>query len=142
MPKTDDFEVIEVPKGQFFSWASKPGQVVTGVVTAYGDEAGTDANGNIVPQISLELLADAVSVNKDGDRTEIEAGSEVTLNTGQANLKKGIKKAQPRPGDKVRMSFVSTEKNANGTTKIFEVAIKRAAPVAAAPAQEESEPPF
>lgn len=134
---SDGFETIEVPKGQYVSWAAKPGQVVIGEVTAYGDADGTDANGNECPQISMDLSADAVTL-RDGERQTIESGEAVTINAGQASLKKALKKAQPKPGDKVKISFVDTAKTAKGTAKVFEVAIKRAAPVGGG----EEDPPF
>ena len=143
------FETIQTPAGAFIGWADQPGQVVTGKVMDYDAARGQNFAGERCPQIVLELVEAAASVNKAGERTDFQAGEMVTITAGQANLRRGVLAADLSRGDVVRISHTSNQKTANGTVKIFEIAVARgAAPVAPAapeqsvqPAQQQAQPP-
>lgn len=122
-----NFETINTPSGAYISWDSKPGQVVTGKVLSYEPTGGTNFAGDPCPQLSLELVDDAYSVNKEGIRTDFQAGDLVVINCGLANLSRGVRAAALDPGDVVRITFDSTERTANGTVKIFAIAVARGA---------------
>lgn len=134
------FETIAVPQGAFVGWHDQPGQVITGKVLSYDASGGQDFHGGRCPQIVLELAEQGTSFNKAGDRTDFNAGEMVTITAGQANLKRGILAAAPEIGDVLRITHSRNERTANGTVKIFEIAIARGAgghtsqPAPAAPA--------
>jgi hypothetical protein len=121
------FETIEVTQGSFFSWGPRPGQKITGRVVDYSPNGGTDFNDEPCPQLVLELTSDAYSITKDGEQTDFARGDFVTLNTGQANLKKLVRSADPAAGDVVEISFAKTERSPRGTVKIFDMKIARGA---------------
>lgn len=139
------WEEIEVPRGSFISWANGPGQVVQGEVVAYSPTKGTDFNDDPCPQVIIDLTAPAESINKAGEVFEYDAGDLVTVNAGLTNLAKALRKADPSPGDLLRIQFTDTEKSTKGVVKIFSVKIARgsgqARQKASAPAAS-SAPPF
>jgi hypothetical protein len=146
-----EWETIEVPRGAYISWGSKPGQHVTGKVLDYSPTDGTDANDKPCPQLSVQLTEEASSINREGERTRIAAGELVVLNASQVGLKRAVKAADPAPGDLIKITLVNLVKVTKGTVKEFDVKIARGAggttkrqPVAT-PAESESfeeEPPF
>lgn len=121
------FETVTVPQGAFIGWHENPGQVVTGKVLSYDAAGGQDFNGGRCPQIVLELVEPASSFSKAGERSDFAAGEMVTITAGQANLKRGILAADPATGDVLRIVYARQERTANGTVKVFELAIARGA---------------
>jgi hypothetical protein len=145
-----DWETIEVPRGAYIGWGTKPGQHVTGRVLGYQIDGGTDFGGNPCPQLELELTEKSASFNKDGERTDFAAGELVQLTCGQVSLKRAVRKADPTPGDLVKIELQNLVKTANGTVKEFGIKIARSAPArtivtahgAAKSATDDDEPPF
>lgn len=144
------WETVEVPRGSYIGWGNRTGQHVTGRVVGYDDRGGTDFNGDPCPQLSVELTERAASFNKEGERTDFDAGELVILNCGQASLKRAVRAAALNTNDLVKVEFVDTEKVDKGTVKVFEIKVARgagkAAAAASAPARSaapmEEEPPF
>jgi len=140
-----DWEDITVPKGAYISWGNKPGQHVTGKVLEFSHDGGTDFAGNRCPSIAIELTEKAASINKDGDRTDYDAGEIVQLNAGQVSLKRALRAADPSPGDLVKITLDNLVKTANGTVKEFGIKIARGAGAASKPAAAadgSDDPPF
>ncbi|AMT71955.1 hypothetical protein ACM0AZ_15160 [Mycobacteroides abscessus subsp. massiliense] len=131
----DAAEEIEIPKGAFIGWGNNKGQHVTGKVIEYGDLAGEDTKGNACPQVTVELIEPAASFDKLGARTDYPAGELVSLTCSQVQLKRGIKAADPSPGDLIRIVLedVRVLPNNGNTLKEYGIKIKRGAggPVAA-----------
>ena len=142
------WETVEVPRGAYIGWGSKKGQHVTGKVLDYQPEGGTDFNQNPCPSATIELIEKAASFNKDGDRSEHEAGSLVQLNAGQVALRRALRAADPAPGDLIKITLINLAKTDKGSVKEYDIKIARGAggKVApkAAPAAEvdDDEPPF
>jgi hypothetical protein len=136
---------IEVPRGAYIGWGNKAGQHVTGSVLEYSLDGGRDFNGNSCPTLAVELTEKAASVNKDGDRTDHEAGELVQLNAGQVSLKRALRAADPSPGDLVKITLSNLVKTDKGTVKEFSIKIARGAGAStsskAAPAADD-DPPF
>lgn len=144
-----NWETIEAPTGSFIGWGTKKGQHVTGRVVEYSVDGGTDFNSARCPLLSVELTEKAASFNKDGDRTDHEAGSIVNITAGQVKLKSVIRTADPSPGDLIKVELTGVSKTASGNTlKEFNVKIARGAggatqPAAAAAAgEDDDEIPF
>lgn len=150
-----NFETVDVPRGAYIGWGTTTGQHVTGKVLDYDPTAGTDFNGHPCPQLAVELVAPAASFDKEGSRTDYQTGELVVLNAGQVSLKRGLKAADPEPGDVIKITLSNLVKTANGTVKEMSIQIARGAArdsvpakpatqgFADAPAQEFSaEPPF
>lgn len=137
-----NWEEVEVPRGAYIGWGSKPGQHVTGKVIDYNVAGGTDFNGNPCPQVAIELTEQAASFNKDGDRTDHPAGEMVQLNAGQVSLKRALRAADPAPGDLVKIELSNLVKTANGTVKEFSLKIARGAGVSSKAAVDDDAPPF
>jgi hypothetical protein len=138
---------VEVPRGAYISWGTKPGQHVTGQVVDYNPTGGNDFNEAPCPQIAVELTEPAASINKEGERTNFEAGELVQLNAGQVSLKRALRAADPAPGDLVKITLSDLVKTAKGSVKEFSIKIARGAAVSAttkpAAAQtDDDEPPF
>lgn len=136
-----EWEEIEVPRGAYISWGTKPGQHVTGRVVDYNVTGGNDFNEQPCPQIAVELTEPAVSVNKDGDRSNFDTGELVQLNAGQVSLKRALRAADPSPGDLVKITLSDLVKTSKGTVKEFSIKIARGAAVSAVKADDD-EPPF
>jgi hypothetical protein len=145
MPETN-WETIEVPKGAYIGWGTKPGQYVTGKVLDYTPDGGTDFAGNPCPSIAIELTEKAASFNKAGERTDHPAGELVQLNAGQVSLKRALRAADPSPGDLVKITLDNLVKTDKGEVKEFAIKIARGAGAtskpAAAQSQDDDEPPF
>src|SRR6516165_813377 len=138
-----NWEEITVPKGAYISWGTKPAQHVTGKVLEFSHDGGTDFAGNRCPTIAIELTENAVSVNKEGDRTDYPAGEIVQLNAGQVSLKRALRAADPSPGDLVKITLDNLVKTANGTVKEFRIQIARGAASKPAAAETDDDlPPF
>lgn len=139
-----DWETIESTAGGFIGWGTKTGQHVTGKVVDYSIDGGTDFNGNRCPQLTIELTEKAASFNKEGVRTDFEPGEMVNVTCGQASLKSTIRRADPSPGDLLKITLSELAKTTNGTAKVFEIKIARGtgAKPAAAAAADDDEPPF
>ena len=142
------WETVEVPRGAYIGWGSKKGQHVTGKVLDYQPEGGTDFNQNPCPSATIELTETAASFNKDGERSEHEAGSLVQLNAGQVSLKRALRAADPSPGDLIKITLINLAKTDKGSVKEYDIKIARGAggkpTPKAAPAAEvdDDEPPF
>lgn len=140
-----EWETIESTAGGFIGWGTKAGQHVTGKVVDYSIDGGTDFGGNRCPQLSVELTEKAASFNKEGERTDYEAGEIINLTCGQASLKSTIRRTDPSPGDLIKITLSDLAKTANGTAKVFEIKIARGAGVAGKQAEtqpNDDEPPF
>ena len=146
-----DFEKIEVPRGAYIGWGTKPGQHVTGTVLDFNPVGGTDFNGNDVPQLEVELTDKASSYNKELERTIHDAGELVVLTCGLVSLKRAVMKADPKRGDIVRITLENLVKlpNAN-TVKEFGIEIARGAGLSSVGAstsskasdEDDDDPPF
>lgn len=124
------WEDVEVPVGSFISWGSRAGQHVTGVVLEFSEEGGTDFNGNVCPQIAVQLTEKAASINKEGERTDFDKGAEVIVNGGQVRLGRALKQAKPKRGDLIKLEIAGVERTSSGNTlKDFKVKIARGAGV-------------
>jgi hypothetical protein len=126
-----EWEEIDVPRGGYIGWGTKPGQHVTGKVLDYNVTGGTDFYDKPCPQIAIELTEPAASFNKDGDRTDIESGELVQLSAGQVSLKRALRAAGPSPGDLVKITLAAIVPLSGGkSVKEFTIKIARgAAPV-------------
>lgn len=122
-----EFTKVEVARGDFIGWASKPPQTVIVKVQSFDPLGGTDANDKPCPQLVGTLTEDTVSYRNQGtEKRDVKAGDLVTVTAGIANLKAGLLAADPKPGDVVKMDFNDTYKTAKGTGKVIEVLIARA----------------
>ncbi|WP_301119871.1 hypothetical protein [Mycolicibacterium fortuitum] len=131
-----EWEEIESVAGAFIGWNSTTtGQHVTGRVVDYTIDGGTDFAGNKCPQVSVELTEPAASFNKAGERKDFPAGEIVNVTCGQASLKSTIRRADPSPGDLIKITLVDFAKTADGTAKVFKIGIARGAGGSAAPAK-------
>ena len=142
------WETIEVPRGAYIGWGSKPGQHVTGKVLDFSHDGGTDFNQQSCPTATIELTEAAASFNKEGERSEHSAGDIIQLNAGQVSLKRALRAADPAPGDLVKITLSNLAKTDKGSVKEFDIKIARgqggpvkAKAAAAAPA-DDNEPPF
>ena len=146
------WETIEAPSGSFIGWGNRKGQHITGRVVEYAIDGGTDFNGGKCPMLSIELTEKAASFNKEGDRTDHEAGTLVNITAGQVKLKSVIRSADPSPGDLIKIELTGVAKTASGNTlKEFDIKIARGAGGAVAAKAEpkkamaevdDDEPPF
>jgi hypothetical protein len=118
---------IDVPQGSYVGWGNKPGQVIEGVVTDYDPTGATGFGGKgECPALEIELSRTAHSYSKKtGQWTTYEAGETVQLSCGQVQLKKKVRKAQPRIGDSIRIELTDLIAVDNGTVKSFTVGIDR-----------------
>lgn len=139
---TPQWEDVDVPRGAYISWGTKPGQHVTGKVLDYNPTGGNDFNDEPCPQIAIELTEPAASINKDGERTDFPAGELVQLNAGQVSLKRALRAADPRPGDLVKITLSDLVKTTRGTVKEFSIKIARGAAATTTAAAADDEPPF
>lgn len=118
------YQEIETPQGSFIGWGSKPGQVIEGRVTDYDPAGATDFGGSECPALEIELTRTGHSYAKEEWHT-YEAGDLVQISCGQVQLKKKVRKAQPRIGDMIRIELVDLVKVSNGTVKSFTVGIDK-----------------
>lgn len=129
-----DFTPVEVPSGTFIGWGPNPGQSVTIDVVSYAPGGGTDFNQNPCPQIVGVLTADCATYKDKGATKErVTAGTMVTINAGQANLRRNVLAADPQPGDIIRLTFESTTPGAKGDIKLFKAEVARGAGTGKAP---------
>jgi hypothetical protein len=136
-----EWETIEVQPGAFIGWGNHPGQHVTGKVLGYSPAGGTDFNNEACPLLAVELLEQAASFNKAGERTDFPAGELVNLTVGQIGLKTALQKAQPNLGDLVKITMTGTSVTKKGNaTKNFDLKIARGAGQGAAPVQQQQPP--
>jgi hypothetical protein len=146
------WETVDVPLGTFVGWGTKKGQHVTGIVTDYEENGGSDFNKNPCPLLEVELTERAASFNKAGERTDIDPGDTVLLTIGQVNLRKAVKKADVKYGGLlgklVKITMIGQLKVAGGDMKEFEVQVDpnggRAVSKSPAskPEPDDEEPPF
>lgn len=120
------WENVEVPAGSYIGWGAEPGQIVIGKVLAYNPTGGTDFAGAPCPELQLELLEPAYSMNKAGERFDYDKGQLVNINAGGANLKRGVTAAQPNAGDLIKIEFEKIEPLKGGkSVKCFAISIAR-----------------
>ena len=124
---TYNWEDVEVPRGAFISWGETTGQHVTGKILSYDPQGGTDFNNNTCPQLAVELIEPAASINKAGQRTDFPAGELVVLNCGQVSLKRAVQAASLNAGDLVKITLENLVRTANGTVKEFTIKVARGA---------------
>ena len=145
---TMNWETVDVPRGAYIGWGTKPGQHVTGKVLDYDPAGATDFNGGQCPALEIELTEPAASFNREGERTTQDTGEIVQLSCGQVSLKRAVRKADPKPGDLVKITLENLAKTQNGTVKEFGIKIARASAATrigattAADTIEDDEPPF
>lgn len=142
-----EWESVEVPRGAYISWGTKTGQHVTGKVLDYNPTGGNDFNEQPCPQLAVELTEPAASINKEGERTDFDAGELVQLNAGQVSLKRALRAADPAAGDLVKITLSDLVKTSKGTVKEFDIKIARGAAAStsskpAASQQDDDGPPF
>lgn len=143
-----DWEEIDVPRGAFIGWGERVGQHVTGKVIGYDDRGGTDFNDNPCPQLTVELTEKAASFNKQGERSDFDAGEMVILNCGQVSLKRAVRAASLETGDLVKIELSNLVKVDKGQVKEFSIKVARGAgktsssTSARTSAPLEEEPPF
>ena len=144
-----NWETVEVPRGAYVGWGTKKGQHVTGKVLEYSPDGGTNFAGDPCPSVTIELTEDAASFNKDGERSNHQAGEIVQLNAGQVSLKRALRAADPSPGDLVKITLENLAKTDRGTVKEFGIKIARGAggtvkpkAAATAAAEDDDTPPF
>ena len=138
------WEEIEVPRGAYIGWGTKPGQHVTGKIMEFSYEGGTDFDGKPCPSATIELTEDAASFNKDGDRSDHPAGTIIQLNAGQVSLRRALRAADPSAGDLVKITFSNVAKTDKGSVKEFSIKIARGAAATSTKAapMDDNEPPF
>lgn len=142
------WEEVQVPRGAYLGWGTKKGQHVTGKVLEYSPDGGTTFNGDPCPSAAIELTEAAASFNKEGERTDYEAGTIIQLNAGQVSLKRALRAADPNPGDLLKITLVNLAKTDKGTVKEFDIKIARGAGGSVKPKAEpvaevdDDEPPF
>lgn len=142
MPTWED---IEVPRGAYVGWGSKPGQHITGKILDYSYDGGTDFNQEKCPAATIELTEAAASFTKDGERTDYGPGEVIQLNAGQVSLKRALRAADPAPGDLVKITFSNLVKTDKGSVKEFSIKIARGAGTTSntkAATDDFNEPPF
>jgi hypothetical protein len=128
------FEPVSSVAGAYISWGSFIGQEVVGKVVGYDAVGGRDFAENPCPQLQIDLVHPAKSINKEGVITDFDAGEIVVLNCGQVSLKRAIRAADPAPGDVIKITLSNLVKTKNGQVKEFDVAIARGAGKSAVPA--------
>lgn len=121
------FETIDVPRGAYIGWGNTPGQHVTGKVLDYDPIGGTAFDGSPCPQLTVDLVAPAASFNKEGHRTDYDVGEIVVINAGLVSLKRALRKADPEPGDVIKITLENLVKTTNGTVKEMGMQIARGA---------------
>ena len=135
------WEEVEVPRGAFLSWGTTVGQSVTGKVLGYDENGGTNFAGDPCPQLQVELIEAAYSVNKEGVRSDFPAGELVVLNCGLVSLKRAVRAAGPNPGDIIKIELSDLVKVDKGTVKEFGIKIARGAGGSAKPQAQQSSAP-
>lgn len=154
MSQEPQWETIEVSSGSFVGWGTTAGQHVTGKVLSYSPSQGTDFNNEPCPQLTIELSDRAASFNKEGQRTDYQAGELVNLTVGQVGLKNAVTRAGLEVGDLVKITMTGTSKTNRGNTiKNFDLKVARGGGNTPPPQQQrnaqpqqqqsfEEEPPF
>lgn len=123
-----NWETVDVPAGSYIGWGATPGQVVIGKVIGFNPTGGTDFAGAPCPELNLELIEPAYSMNKENQRFDYDAGQLVNINAGGANLKRGVMAAQPAIGDLIKIAFDKIEPLSGGrSVKCFSISIARGA---------------
>jgi len=130
---SDDWEDVQVPRGTFVGWGTKPGQKMTGKVLTYDETGGSDFNGNPCPQVVAELTEPFTNYRDKGTVEEtIAAGELVSITCGQANLKRTVRAAALEPGNLFQLAFTDTFKAEKGDGKVFEMKVNRTRPAGVA----------
>ncbi|UQE73861.1 hypothetical protein MYK68_14090 [Gordonia sp. PP30] len=130
-----EWETIDVPAGAFIGWGNTPGQAVTGKVLTFDPAGAQDYNGNVCPELGLELVEPAASYNKAGERFDYATGDLVNLTCGATNLKRAVMAASPSAGDLVKITLQEIKPlNGGRSVKIFDLKIARGAGGASTPA--------
>jgi hypothetical protein len=101
MPEWED---VESTARRLHRLGPQAGQHVTGKVVDYSIDGGTDFNGKPCPQLAIELTEKAASFNKEGDRTDFEAG-ELVNSPRPSQPEVDDRAADPNPGDLVKITL-------------------------------------
>jgi len=129
----DDWEDVQVPRGTFIGWATKPGQKMTARVLSYSDTDGRDFNGEPCPQLVAELVEPFTNYRDKGTtQEELAAGELVSITCGQANLKRTVRAAALEQGNLFQLAFSDTFKAEKGDGKVFEMKVNRTRPAGVA----------
>jgi hypothetical protein len=135
------YQTVDVPQGNFIGWGNKPGQIVEGVVTDYDPTGATDFNKKECPALEIELIRTAHSYSKQNNSwSSYESGETVQLSCGQVQLKKKVRKAQPRIGDRIRIELGNPVRVDSGEVKTFTVDVDHS-PAAGNGSAAAAEPP-
>jgi hypothetical protein len=124
------WEEIDVPRGQYIGWGNTPGQHVTGALLDMDMHGATTQAGDPCPLLEIELTYPAASFNKELQRVDFPPGEIVLLSVSQKQLQRAVKLAKLTPGDLVKIELRDQERTANGTAKIFGIAVDRGAALA------------
>jgi hypothetical protein len=114
----DNVPKVEPPPATsgYIGWGRKPGQHVTGKVTAYDPTGGTDFGGKVCPHLEVELAAPAASFNKKLEQTKFDTGETVSLTCGTYELRRAVLAAEPEVGDDIRIVMDGEEDLEGGNT--------------------------
>lgn len=129
------FQKVEVAPGNYMGWSgTRTGQIVEGKLVEYDEIGGRDFSKNPCPLLVVTLTRKAVSVNKEGDRTQYSPGDELSVTCGMANLKKSIKQADRdfglARGMGIRIELEEFQKVPDGKVKVFDVQVDPSTAVA------------
>lgn len=121
-----DWEDVDVPEGgSFISFGNKVGQHVTGAVIDYREDGATNLKGNPCPLVIIRLTERAASINKDGDRTDYDAGETVNVSAGPAGLDRAVRAAKLKRGDLTKITLAELIPVAKGKFKKFAIKVAR-----------------
>lgn len=122
----EEWDDVEVPEGgSYISFGNKVGQHVTGATISYSDDGATNLKGNPCPLWIVKLTKPAASINKDGERTNHDAGEIVSVSGGPTGLDRALKAAQFKRGDLGAVTLIELIPVAKGKFKKFGVKVAR-----------------
>jgi hypothetical protein len=123
VPDDDGLETVEPDNRNFYGWGTSGGQVLDVEVLAYSNDGGAALGGHQVPELTGRLLAPSTSFRKKGtEMVNLDAGSEITVTAAQVRLANRLTKADPKPGDRIKITYLGVQRLPNGNTvKDFKV---------------------
>lgn len=116
------FRTIDT-QSSFIGWG-KLDQQVTFEVLTFEPAGGKDFNGNPVPRVVGTLTEDCDNyrdLRGDTERVKLRAGTQVTVEGGVENLRRGLLLAEPKRGDLLRLTYVDTYETNQGKGKVIKV---------------------
>lgn len=123
------WETVSLPQSTdlppFLKWGDIAGQEVIGAVLDYTPDGGKDFDGNASPRVDI-LITQAGYNIKDGRQVALNPGDRVTWQGNTpTRLATGLKAAEPKRGDLIKLTHEGTYRTANGTGKDIQVRIAR-----------------